>query len=364
MRCGPSRWRRPGARARHGGRWLDRHEHWSFCARTRVWTGDGCASGRAGRSPADGGDGRRLTHVADPVANPDVGTRRRGRPRGRLPPRRPRRRRAGPPRTNRALGPRQTEPSAIGAVIGEGSMGCRDLSWRRRSVIAGYPLDWPGFARHPSPWARPCHSSPAGDLFLHSRSRDALRACGPCRAHRASPRVRWRPRSQWSDRRRGRRRGAARPIPVAPDVRTRYHLRVTDFYGIDAANARIAQVRPSRRSGPARRDRAARERMRAAELYEGTDPAVAAVLRARIRAIVDVRWQATVLRLVDDWGVALRDIGTGTRGPPGARPRGSPAWLCLRLGEDDIARAGTRSRSASTGRQPLSVLPGRPGTLI
>ena len=131
---------------------------------------------------------------------------------------------------------------------------------------------------------------------------------------------------------------------------------MTDFYGIHDANARIAQLRPLLEALRAQRDEVGRlgERLRAAEVDEGTDPAVAAVLRARIRAIVD-QMEATVVRL-DDWGVALRDIGSGLVDLP-ALAGGRQVWLCWRLGEDDIAW-WHEVTVGFDGRQPLGVLPG------
>jgi hypothetical protein len=131
---------------------------------------------------------------------------------------------------------------------------------------------------------------------------------------------------------------------------------VTDFYGIHEANARIAQLRPLLETLRAQRDEVGRlgERLRAAELDEGTDPGVAAVLRARIRAIVD-QMEATVIRL-DEWDVALRDIGTGLVDIP-ALADGRQVWLCWRLGEDDIAW-WHEVTVGFDGRLPLSVLPG------
>jgi hypothetical protein len=113
---------------------------------------------------------------------------------------------------------------------------------------------------------------------------------------------------------------------------------VTAFYSIDDANARIEQVRPLLETLRAQRDDVARlgERLRAAQIDEETDASVAAVLRARIRAIVD-QMEATVVRL-DDWGVVLRDIGTGLVDLP-ALVGGRPVWLCWRLGEPTLSFA-------------------------
>jgi hypothetical protein len=111
---------------------------------------------------------------------------------------------------------------------------------------------------------------------------------------------------------------------------------VAIFYDIDRANERLADVRPLLDALRTQRTEVARlvERLRAAESDEGSDPAVAAVLRARIRAAVD-QMEGAVARL-DDWGIVLRDIRTGLIDLP-ALVNGRQVWLCWRLGEDDIA---------------------------
>jgi hypothetical protein len=131
---------------------------------------------------------------------------------------------------------------------------------------------------------------------------------------------------------------------------------VTAFYGIDDANARFDQIRPLLETLRAQRDDVARlsDRLRAAEVDEETDPAVAAVLRARIRAVID-QMEATVIRF-DDWGVVLRDIGTGLVDLP-ALVEGRQVWLCWRLGENDIAW-WHEVTTGLDGRQPLALLPG------
>jgi hypothetical protein len=111
---------------------------------------------------------------------------------------------------------------------------------------------------------------------------------------------------------------------------------VAIFYDIDEANERLTDVEPILEALRTQREEVARlaERLRAAEADDVTDPAVASVLRARIRAAVD-QMEAAVARL-DDWGVVLRDIRTGLIDFP-ALVNGRQVWLCWRLGEDGIA---------------------------
>ena len=129
---------------------------------------------------------------------------------------------------------------------------------------------------------------------------------------------------------------------------------MTTYYDIDTATALLARVRPIAEALRDQRAEIARltERLHAAEVDEGTDPAVAAVLRARIRAIVD-QMEAAVGRL-DDWGVVLRDIRTGLLDFP-ALVDGRQVWLCWRLGEDAVAW-WHEATTGFEGRRPASAL--------
>ncbi len=116
----------------------------------------------------------------------------------------------------------------------------------------------------------------------------------------------------------------------------------------------LGRIRPVVESLRDQRDEVARltERLRAAELDEGTDPAVATVLRARIRALVD-QMEGAVERL-DAWDVALRDIRTGLLDFP-AVTDGRRIWLCWRLGEDEVAW-WHETTVGFEGRRPTSEL--------
>jgi hypothetical protein len=126
------------------------------------------------------------------------------------------------------------------------------------------------------------------------------------------------------------------------------------FYDLDSATAMLVRVRPIAEALRDQRDEVARltERLRAAESDEGTDPAVASVLRARIRALVD-QMEAAVARF-DDWGIVLRDIRTGLLDFP-ALADGRQIWLCWRLGEDAVAW-WHEATTGFDGRQPVSTL--------
>jgi len=135
---------------------------------------------------------------------------------------------------------------------------------------------------------------------------------------------------------------------------------VPTFYDLDSATGMLPRVRPIAEALRDQRAEAARltERLRAAESDEGTDPAVASVLRARIRALVD-QMEAAVGRL-DAWGIALRDLRTGLLDFP-ALVEGRQVWLCWRLGEEEVAW-WHEATTGFEGRQPASTLlrSGRP----
>jgi hypothetical protein len=109
------------------------------------------------------------------------------------------------------------------------------------------------------------------------------------------------------------------------------------FYGIDEANARLAELRPLLEQ--LRADRAAiagaqRELVRARQTNGSAEHAEDLARREKqIRDIVR-RMQQTVAQ-IDGWDISLRDIGSGLVDFP-ALANGRPIWLCWRLGEDEI----------------------------
>ena len=165
--------------------------------------------------------------------------------------------------------------------------------------------------------------------------------------------------------------------PDGPQAVSRYHRRVTDFYDIDRANARLPEVRrvleqlrSERLDLIALRDRlvAARGRTEVpgdgrtlvdaalGEAAAGTPGSAASesarVLDARIRAVID-QMEAAVARL-DAWSVQLRDIEGGLADFP-ALVNGRQVWLCWQLGEDEI-HFWHDLTSGFGGRRPLIEL--------
>ncbi len=110
------------------------------------------------------------------------------------------------------------------------------------------------------------------------------------------------------------------------------------YYALDAANARLHELRPLLERLRQDRDAVAeaqRELTRFRESNGSDDHALELQDRqARIRELVK-RMQQTVAR-IDSWDITLRDITTGLIDLP-ALAAGRPIWLCWRLGEDDIA---------------------------
>jgi hypothetical protein len=128
------------------------------------------------------------------------------------------------------------------------------------------------------------------------------------------------------------------------------------YFGIDEANAVLADARPVLEELRDDRDRVAevqatlqrdRENNGSAEHAEQL-----AVLEQELRELVR-RMQRAVAQ-IDEWGITLREIGTGLIDFP-ALANGRPIWLCWRLGEGDIEWW----HEANVGfdqRQPLSDL--------
>ena len=128
------------------------------------------------------------------------------------------------------------------------------------------------------------------------------------------------------------------------------------FYGLDEANARVAEVRPLLEELRADRGAVAeaqRELVRARTTNGSSEHAEELALReAEIRDIVR-RMQRTVGQL-DEWGIALRDIGSGLIDFP-ALANGRPIWLCWRLGESDIGWWHEQNAGFDS-RRPLAEL--------
>jgi hypothetical protein len=143
---------------------------------------------------------------------------------------------------------------------------------------------------------------------------------------------------------------------------------VPQFYSIDAANERLAELRPvlerlraERSDLIALRDLAV-ERISAVEARgEGggrgappspEDDAELRRIRMRMQGIVD-QMQAAVGQ-IDDWGVTLREIESGLVDFP-ALVSGRQVWLCWRLGEGDV-EWWHELTTGFASRQPLSEL--------
>ncbi len=110
------------------------------------------------------------------------------------------------------------------------------------------------------------------------------------------------------------------------------------FYAIDAANARLGELRPLLERLRDDRDivaQAQRDLSRFRESNGSDDHALELQDRKAQISTVVKRMQQTVAR-IDSWGITLRDISTGLIDFP-ALAAGRPIWLCWRLGEGDIA---------------------------
>jgi hypothetical protein len=113
---------------------------------------------------------------------------------------------------------------------------------------------------------------------------------------------------------------------------------VSRYYDLDAANARVVELRPLLEELRADRDAVA-EAQRELERFRATNGNShhADELERRQQHIVSlVRRMEAAVRQIDAWGVTLRDIGSGLVDLP-ALVSGRPVWLCWRLGEGDIA---------------------------
>ena len=129
---------------------------------------------------------------------------------------------------------------------------------------------------------------------------------------------------------------------------------MTSYYDIDAANARLAELRPLLTALREARNEVAAGQLRLARLQAADDADPALVTREQEGMTVTVRRMEQAVRQIDAWGVTLRDIGTGLVDFP-ALVNGRPIWLCWKLGEDDIAHWHELDAGIA-GRKPLIEL--------
>ena len=112
---------------------------------------------------------------------------------------------------------------------------------------------------------------------------------------------------------------------------------MTRFYRLDEANARLLELEPLLEKLRADRDAVAelQHKIRDARATNGSAEHAEEVRRMESEVRQFVARMKEAVDQVDEWGVALRDIGTGLIDFP-ALANGRPIWLCWRLGEDDI----------------------------
>jgi hypothetical protein len=129
---------------------------------------------------------------------------------------------------------------------------------------------------------------------------------------------------------------------------------VTSYYDIDAANARLAELRPLLTALREARDEVAAGQLRLARLQAADDADPALVTLEQEGMTITVRRMEQAVRQIDAWGVTLRDIGTGLVDFP-ALVNGRPIWLCWKLGEEDVAHWHELDAGIA-GRKPLIEL--------
>lgn len=129
---------------------------------------------------------------------------------------------------------------------------------------------------------------------------------------------------------------------------------MTSYYELDAANARIAELRPILSALREARDEIAAGQVRLAQLSAGEDADKALIAREQQAMTATVRSMEAAVLQIDAWDVNLRDIGSGLVDIP-ALANGRPIWLCWKLGEGEIAWWHELDAGV-TGRKPLIEL--------
>lgn len=128
------------------------------------------------------------------------------------------------------------------------------------------------------------------------------------------------------------------------------------FYTIDAANARIAELRPVLEKLRADRDAIAEATADLRHLRDTNGSSQhaeeVAAKEQRLRDLVRAMEQAVAQ--IEVWSVTLREIGTGLVDFP-ALVAGRPVWLCWRLDEERVGFWHEHDRGFSD-RKPLAEL--------
>ena len=109
------------------------------------------------------------------------------------------------------------------------------------------------------------------------------------------------------------------------------------YYRLDEANERLAELRPMLEALREDRDEVARLQQTIRDLHTNNGSAEHAAEVARLESDMRdvVGRMKKAVEQMDEWSIALRDIGTGLIDFP-ALANGRPIWLCWRLGEGDI----------------------------
>ncbi len=129
---------------------------------------------------------------------------------------------------------------------------------------------------------------------------------------------------------------------------------MTSYYDLDAANARVDELRPILSALRDARDEIAAGQARLAQLSATDGADRARIAREQQAMTATVRTMEAAVLQIDDWGVTLRDIGSGLVDIP-ALANGRPIWLCWKLGEDEIAWWHELDAGIA-GRKPLIEL--------
>jgi hypothetical protein len=142
------------------------------------------------------------------------------------------------------------------------------------------------------------------------------------------------------------------------DIRlVRKNRRMARYFAIDEANSRLADVEPLLVELKEDRDRVAELQPEIARGRETNGSAEhAEELADQEREVREaVRRMKDAVAQIDEWGVTLRDIGSGLIDFP-ALANGRPIWLCWRLGEGGEIKWWHEVSEGFDSRQPLAEL--------
>jgi hypothetical protein len=137
----------------------------------------------------------------------------------------------------------------------------------------------------------------------------------------------------------------------------RENRQMARYFGIDEANARLADVQPLLEQLKLDRDLVAelQPEIDRGHKTNGSAEHAEEIAEKQLELRGAVRRMQEAVSQIDEWGITLRDIGSGLIDFP-ALASGRPIWLCWKLGEGNTINWWHETDKGFDSRQPLTEL--------